>query len=113
MKVCNLHGCGTLFDGKGGRCPTHATQARRARISNKVYNTAGHHAFRDAVLTRDVVCVIPDCVQWATVADHYPRTRIELVALGLNPNDPQYGRGICAPCHNKHTAATSPGGFRA
>lgn len=113
MKVCNLHGCGTLFHGKGGRCPAHATQARRARISNKVYNTAGHHAFRDAVLTRDVVCVIPGCVQWATVADHYPRDRKTLVDLGLNPNNPAYGRGLCHQHHSTETAQHQPGGWNA
>lgn len=112
MKVCNVHGCGTLFDGKGGRCPAHTREARGKRVTNKVYGTAGHKRFREAVLTRDPICVIPGCIQWATVADHYPRTRIELVALGLNPNDPQYGRGLCATHHNKHTAATSPAGFR-
>ena len=112
MKVCNVTGCPTLFEGKGGRCPAHAREARGKRVGNKVYSTRGHRTFRDAVLTRDVVCVIPTCVQWATVADHYPRTRLELVALGLNPNDPQYGRGLCAQHHNQHTAATSPGGFR-
>lgn len=112
MKVCNVALCPTLFEGKGGRCPAHATQARRARTSNKVYNTAGHHNFRDAVLTRDTICTACG-LALSTVADHYPRTRIELVALSLNPNEPQYGRGLCASCHNKHTAATSPGGFRA
>lgn len=113
MKVCNVAGCPTLFDNAGGRCPEHATQARQARTSNKVYNTRGHRAFRDAVLKRDLVCVTPDCNEWSTVADHYPLTRIELVTQGLNPNDPQYGRGLCATHHNKHTAATTPGGFRA
>jgi len=114
MRVCNVAGCGVIYPtDEGGRCPTHRREARQARVSNKVNSTRGHLAFRDAVLTRDVVCVIPDCVQWATVADHYPRDRKTLVDLGLNPNDPQYGRGLCSVHHNQHTAATSPGGFRA
>ena len=111
MRVCNVPGCAELFDGPGGRCPTHKREARAARVTNRVYNTPGHHRFRNAVLTRDVVCVIDGCVQWATVADHYPRDRRTLVDLGLNPNDPQYGRGLCAQHHNAHTAATSPGGW--
>lgn len=113
MKVCNVAGCPELFEGKGGRCPTHTREARARRTSNRVYNTAGHQRFREVVLTRDVVCVIPGCVQWATVADHYPRDRRTLVELGLNPNDPQYGRGLCTVHHNQHTAATNPSGFRA
>ena len=112
MKVCNIPGCPTLFDGTGGRCPTHATQARRERVHNKVYSTAGHARFRDAVLTRDPICTACHTA-FSTVADHYPQDRRTLVDLGLNPNDPRYGRGLCAPCHNKHTAATSPAGFRA
>lgn len=112
MKVCNIPGCPTLFDGTGGRCPTHATQARRERVHNKVYSTAGHARFRDTVLTRDPICT--SChTALSTVADHYPQDRRTLVELHLNPNDPRYGRGLCAPCHNKHTAATTPSGFRA
>lgn len=111
MRVCNVHGCGTMYPAsEGGRCPAHRLEARRARVSNTVYSTRGHRTFRDAVLTRDVVCVACE-VALATVADHYPRTRIELVELGLNANDPQHGRGLCARCHNKWTAVTSPGGF--
>lgn len=112
MRVCNVNGCGTIYPTEeGGRCQAHRREARQARVSNRVYSTRGHLIFRDAVLTRDVVCVIPGCVQWATVADHYPRTRLELVALALNPNDPQYGRGLCSLHHNQHTAATTPGGW--
>ncbi len=113
MKVCNIAGCPTLFDGKGGRCPAHATQARRERVGNRVYSSRGHRTFRDAVLTRDVVCVIDGCVQWATVADHYPRDRKTLVGLGLNPNDPAYGRGLCHQHHSLETAQYQPGGWNA
>lgn len=82
------------------------------RVANRVYNTAGHHRFREAVLTRDPICVACN-LALSTVADHYPRDRRTLEELALDPNDPQYGRGLCSRCHNTHTAATSPGGFRA
>ena len=42
--------------------------------------------------------------QSATVADHWPLTRRELVAAGLDPDHPARGRGLCAPCHAKATA---------
>lgn len=113
MRVCNVPGCPTLFDGDGGRCPTHATQARRARVDNKVYSTREHRDFRTLVLQRDPICVTPGCANPSTVADHHPCTRRELVAAHLNPNDPQYGRGLCAMHHNAHTARTSPGGWHA
>ncbi|MEU6709988.1 hypothetical protein ABZ897_00800 [Nonomuraea sp. NPDC046802] len=41
----------------------------------------------------------------STVADHHPLSRRELVARGLDPDDPQYGRGLCTSCHGKETAA--------
>ncbi|MFV2198447.1 hypothetical protein [Nocardiopsis sp. LOL_012] len=47
----------------------------------------------------------------ATEADHYPLNRKTLVAMGLDPDNPEYGRGLCQPCHSRHTAATSPGGW--
>jgi 5-methylcytosine-specific restriction protein A len=52
-------------------------------------------------------------VQFSTVADHYPLSRRELVELGLNPNDPQYGRGLDHRCHSIETARNQPGGFTA
>lgn len=113
MRVCNVPSCGTLFNGTGGRCPTHAQAARAKRVDNKPYSTKAHQGFRTSVLRRDRICVIPGCTKRSTVADHHPRTRRELVALNLDPNDPQYGRGLCTHHHNTHTARTSPGGWHA
>lgn len=112
MRVCSVHGCPEIYDGKHSRCATHRRVARARRTGNRVYSTPAHRAFRAAVIQRDPICVA--CGQaFSTVADHYPRDRRTLVDLGMNPNDPKHGRGLCAPCHNKHTAATTPGGFRA
>ena len=115
MRVCNVAGCPTLFEGKGGRCPQHTRQADQARGTSRDrgYNTPGHRAFRAAVLMRDPICVIPGCNQWATVADHYPLSRRELVERGMNPNDPQYGRGLCHQHHSVETAQHQPGGWNA
>lgn len=111
MRVCNIPGCAEIYEGNEGRCPAHRREARGRRVTNRAYSTPAHRAFRTAVLTRDPICVA--CRQdFATVADHYPRTRLQLIDDGANPNDPSYGRGLCAPCHNRHTAATSLGGFR-
>lgn len=115
MRVCSVHGCPTLYPAsEGSRCPTHRKAADRARgtASDRGYNTPGHHAFRAAVLTRDPICVL--CHRaLSTVADHYPRSRKELIELGLNPNDPAAGRGLCKPCHDTETAHNQPGGFNA
>jgi 5-methylcytosine-specific restriction enzyme A len=70
------------------------------------YGTA-HQRFREAVLTRDPVCV--DCgTALSRVANHYPLSRRQLVAAGL---DPDHGRGVCKPCPDKHTANAQPGGW--
>lgn len=112
MKVCNVPSCPELHDGPGGRCRTHRRQARQARTDNRVYTSRGHRAFRTAVLTRDPICTLCQTAL-STVADHHPRDRRTLVDLNLNPNDPQYGRGLCKPCHDKWTATSSPGGWAA
>lgn len=73
------------------------------------------------MLARNPRCVCTDgshdhgptmCGQVATVADHYPTERVDLIAQGLDPNDPARGRGLCKRCHDKHTAATKPSGWR-
>ena len=72
--------------------------------------------FRTAVLERDINCVL--CIaaaRWtpATVADHWPLSRRELLDRGMDPDDPEHGRGLCEPCHAKETAANQPGGWNA
>jgi 5-methylcytosine-specific restriction protein A len=112
MRVCNVHGCPNLFDGKQGRCPGHRKQADKARGTSRDrgYNTPGHRTFRTAVLARDPICVLCG-LALSTVADHYPRSRRELIDLGLDPNSPDAGRGLCKPCHDKETAQHQPGGW--
>ena len=55
-------------------------------------------------------CVL--CQRAATVPDHYPRTRKQLVAASVhNPDAAQYLRALCAACHNRETARLQPGGW--
>lgn len=112
MRVCSVHGCPTIYDGTESRCPTHRAEAEKAHSHRgKAYKTRGHRiGFREAVLRRDPICVICGVVQ-SEVADHYPLSRIELIEAGLDPNDPQYGRGLCARDHNRETAIHQPGGW--
>jgi len=109
-RVCSSPTCPTLHQGKG-KCPECRAKAESARRPNgNPYSTRGHQAFREAVLARDPICVL--CLRArATVADHFPIERRDLVSMGLDPNDPQCGRGLCKTCHDQHTAATSPGGW--
>ena len=111
-RVCSKPGCPNLHQGTG-QCPTcRAATDRARRPHGNPYATPGHRAFREHVLTRDPICVA--CLaRPSTVADHHPRERWELIEAGENPNDPKHGRGLCKPCHDKHTARTSPGGWNA
>jgi len=64
------------------------------------------------VLDRDPICVLCRLAA-STVADHWPTSRRDLEAAGLDPNDPARGRGLCKPCHDRETARNQPGGWNA
>lgn len=102
-RVCSTPGCPALHEGSG-RCPQCRAKAdRRRRPDGSPYSTRGHRTFREAVLTRDPICVLCMSVR-ATVADHYPLDRVVLIERGMDPNDPAHGRGLCTTCHNRWTA---------
>lgn len=110
-RVCSTPGCPVLLptiDGtpQSGRCPQCRAEADRGRRPHgSVYGTAGHQRFRDQVLGRDPVCVT--CLSArSTVADHAPMERQELIDAGLDPNDPEFGQGLCKKCHDSKTAKT-------
>lgn len=117
--VCPTTGCPNIT--VGGRCPACKAKADRLRgtATERGYTGRGHRAFHRAVLRRDPRCVCDDtshghgvpCWQPSTDADHHPVSRRDLVAAGLNPNDPRRGRGLCGTCHDKATAANQPGGW--
>ena len=76
---------------------------QRGTAQQRGYTSRGHQRFRIQVLENDhMVCRL--CGDPATIADHYPHTRKELIAKGLDPDDPQYGRALCKHCHDRHTA---------
>lgn len=89
-------------------CPDHGRDRRRDGNSNaRGYGQRHRDRFRRGVLDAQPVCVLCRRAP-ATEADHWPRTRRELVTAGLDADDPQHGRGLCKPCHSRETA-TTPG----
>ena len=113
MHVCGVPNCPVLSD-TSGWCQQHQRQADRARgtAAQRGYTSTGHRQFRAAVLAADPVCVV--CRQQpATVADHYPLSRKQLLSHGMNPNDPAHGRGVCKRCHDTETAKHQLGGWNA
>lgn len=112
--------CPEIVPSGTSRCEqcTSQAEAKRGTARQRGYGK-GHQAFRRGVLARDPYCVCDDvshghrarCLAVATVADHWPRSRRELVAAGENPNDPKRGRGLCKRCHDKSTAELQPAGW--
>jgi 5-methylcytosine-specific restriction enzyme A len=89
---------------RGGLCAFHLAQydkRRRPTATQRGYGAEHRERFRAGVLERGPDCVL--CGELATVADHYPLTRRELVDMGADPDDPANGRGLCKPCHDRHT----------
>ena len=100
-------------------CRARADRDRRPE--GNPYSTRGHRRFRELVLARNPRCVCSGecgrhtgwCGKRSTVADHHPLERVDLVAMGVDPDDPARGRGVCTGCHNRKTARTKPAGWNA
>lgn len=103
-----------------GRCPTcHQLPPcncgeNRPGARDRGYNRDHETRFRPAVLARDPWCVL--CLQLgarrrSTDADHWPLSRRQLLAHGLDPNDPDHGRGLCSWHHHSETARLQPAGY--
>lgn len=119
--------CRVLHSEDGGKCPDckaaarRDSDARRGSPAQRGYTAKHRSRFRPGVLEKNPTCVCDAdhcdhegiCGEPSTVADHHPRSRRELVAIGWDPDDPANGRGVCEPCHNKHTARNQPGGWHA
>ncbi len=116
LTVCTTSGC-PEFSTRGGRCEEcrkAAAKERRTTVEQRLYKGAAHRGFRQAVLTRDPLCVCPEaehghapglCLSQSTVADHYPMSLRQLLDAAMNPHDPSNGRGLCASCHGRWTAS--------
>ncbi len=97
----------------------------RGNATQRGYGRRHRNDFRAAVLKKNggmcacEGCTAPTnrhvgpCTLKATVADHWPLSRRELVDSKLNPDDPRHGRPLCHPCHSSHTGHAQPGGWNA
>lgn len=117
LKPCTVAGCPNLST--GGKCEKHLSQFRKIRDSERGsskirgYTGVEYKANRITVLRRDPICVMCGRNK-SKVADHHPKTRRELLAMGVkNPDHHSYMRGLCVSCHSSWTATTTPNpGFR-
>lgn len=112
MTTCPRHGKKYRT---GSKCPVCVQRrATRPGASARGYGADHRNRFRAGVLDKHPNCVI--CLEDlvftpTTVADHWPKTRRQLIADGQDPDDPANGRGLCKQHHDQHTARTSPGGW--
>ncbi len=111
LKVCSTPGCPNLTP--RGRCGTHTREADQQRGSSAQRGYGPAWARRRAnYLRRHRVCRL--CLAPATVADHHPVSRRDLVAQGVtDPDADQRLRPLCASCHGRETARHQPGGWNA
>lgn len=111
--VCSVPGCPTLVPASG-QCPPCRTRSeqRRGSAARRGYGRTHRDRFRAAVLHRDRRCRACRTAP-ATVADHWPLSRRELVDRRMDPDDPAHGRGLCQGCDSAQTAQRQPGGWAA
>jgi 5-methylcytosine-specific restriction protein A len=94
-------------------CPKHGRDVRaRGGARQRGYGKRHEGRFRRGVLDAQPVCVLCRRAP-ATEADHWPKSRQQLEREGLDADDPQFGRGLCKPCHSSQTAQHQPGGWAA
>jgi 5-methylcytosine-specific restriction protein A len=109
LKVCSTPTCPELVP--TGRCTecTRKAEQQRGSAAARGYDPRWARR-RAAYLVRHPFCCIDGAV--ATVADHYPLSRRELVAQGVRDPDADHRlRPLCASCHSKQTAEHQPGGW--
>ena len=116
QQPCKTPGCHNPARHKRPTCTQCRTRTnrdlrtRRGHSHDQGYGHTHRTRFRTEVLERDRLCVLCRRRE-ATVADHYPLDRKTLVTMGLDADDPQYGRALCTRCHDQHTATHAPGGW--
>lgn len=115
MTTCTEPGCPQLV--AHGYCDQHRKQRRRQSDSRRPSaSVRGYdHKWRknaQAFLMFHPTCI--DCGNKATVPDHDPTSRADLLAQGVTDPDAWHRmKPRCTTCHNKRTAQAQPGGWAA
>lgn len=97
----------------GPRCPQcrRRTDAARGSSAERGYGTTWQRT-RAGFLAEHPLCELCPTPTLATVADHHPTSRRDLVTAGdPNPDAWHHLRPLCKPCHDRETARLYPGGW--
>jgi len=106
MAICSQPGCPAIVT--RGTCPQHTTPDRRPSAAARGYGPKWRR-IRAQFLKHHPRCAL--CPAPATVADHHPLTRRQLLEVGdPHPDAWHHLRPLCEPCHARHTA-THDGSF--
>lgn len=112
-KVCSKPGCPELTP--QGRCAGHKAEAEKARGTRTQRGYTNTWLRRsERYVARHPLCAIrrPGCTLRATLPDHWPLDRRQLVAQGVaDPDADEHLRPACAQCHGRATADDQPGGW--
>lgn len=111
-KPCSTPGC--TGRAATGRCDACRTRRARAQPSRPAPAARGYDRVwrirRLTYLLRNPRCAL--CGRLAEIPDHWPRSRRELVAAGVeDPDADEHLRPLCDPCHRQETARNQPGGW--
>lgn len=111
---CSTPGCRGQA-ARDGRCATcrvrrrGGIEAARGTASQRGYGVRWS-ATRRQYLATHIWCVL--CGAVATIADHHPISRRDLIAAGVeDPDTDERLRPLCDPCHHVQTARLQPGGW--
>lgn len=104
-RPCNKPWCKNLRP-----CPVHDVEQQRVDVRPSAARRGYDYRWRRkraAFLRTHPFC---ECGAAATVADHHPLTRVELVRAGVeDPDAEQYLVARCASCHSRKTAVRDGG----
>ena len=113
FKVCSTVDCPNLVaQGRCAKCRAEAERKRGTRHERGYDSAWSKRAKR--YLARHPLCAVkgPTCSYVATVPDHHPVSRRDLVAQGVADPDADHRlRPVCASCHGRETAVNQPGGW--
>lgn len=104
-RVCLESGCPVILTDGSTRCGAHAR--RRSPDTRPTASARGYDArwrrVRAQFLKLHPVCAL--CPAQATVADHHPVERRDLLAAGEpHPDAHHHLRGLCSSCHGRKSA---------
>lgn len=113
MRPCTTPGCpGRAVTGRCARCLGGRQGNSRLRVPTTAERgySSQWRARRLDYLSAHPTCAL--CPRMATIADHYPVSRRELLAAGAaDPDAAEHLRPLCIDCHNRQTGLRQPGGW--